>query len=41
MPAYRTAMDEKQLWQISLLLAHADKLPAEVTSVLQQPYKAD
>jgi thiosulfate dehydrogenase len=41
MPAYRTAMDEKQLWQISLLLAHADKLTAEVTSVLQQPYKAD
>ncbi len=27
MPAYGSSLSEQQLWQVSLLLAHADKLP--------------
>jgi mono/diheme cytochrome c family protein len=41
MPSYRGALSDTELWQISLLLAHADKLPSQVLSVLQQPLKED
>jgi len=41
MPAYRGPLDENKIWQVSTMLAHADKLPAEVSSALQKPYKTD
>jgi thiosulfate dehydrogenase len=34
MPAYGPSMSDRQLWQVSLLLAHADKLPASAQKVL-------
>jgi mono/diheme cytochrome c family protein len=34
MPAYGPSVSEQQLWQVSLLLAHADKLPPSVQKVL-------
>ncbi len=33
MPAYGPSMSEQQLWQVSLLLAHADKLPPSAEKV--------
>lgn len=37
MPAYRQSLSEQQLWQVSLLLAHADKLSEPVNATLSQP----
>jgi thiosulfate dehydrogenase len=37
MPSYRGALMETQLWQVSLLLAHADKLPPAVSAYLANP----
>ncbi len=37
MPAYTGAMSQTELWQVSLLLAHADKLPDSARTLLQQP----
>jgi len=37
MPAFMGALTEDQLWQVSLLLANADKLPASVKTSLSQP----
>jgi mono/diheme cytochrome c family protein len=38
MPAYKKTLSEKEMWQISQLLASAaDKLPSEVTDVLKRP----
>ena len=37
MPAYTGALNEIEMWQVSLLLANADKLPAEVHTLLAQP----
>ncbi|MGI9102059.1 MAG: c-type cytochrome [Terriglobales bacterium] len=34
MPAFQKSLSEKQLWQVSLLLANADKIPASVQQVL-------
>lgn len=34
MPAFRGRLTDKQLWQVSQLLANADKLPPSVKSVL-------
>jgi thiosulfate dehydrogenase len=34
MPGYGPSMSEQQLWQVSLLLAHADKLPPGVQTTL-------
>ena len=34
MPAYGPSMSEQQLWQVSLLLAHADKLPPGAQTAL-------
>lgn len=40
MPAYGKSLSDKEMWQISFLLAGADKLPEQVKSVLQQPAQA-
>lgn len=37
MPGYKGSLKEDQLWQVSLMLAGADKLPAAATAVLQAP----
>jgi thiosulfate dehydrogenase len=37
MPAFSPALNNDQMWQMSLLLARADKLPPEAASVLQEP----
>jgi mono/diheme cytochrome c family protein len=37
MPAYTGALTDKQLWQVSFLLANADKLPASVKAELAKP----
>jgi mono/diheme cytochrome c family protein len=37
MPAYTKSLSETEMWQVSLLLANADKLPEQVRSTLQQP----
>jgi mono/diheme cytochrome c family protein len=34
MPSFNQSMSETQMWQISLMLANADKLPSSVTAVL-------
>jgi mono/diheme cytochrome c family protein len=41
MPANRNGMNHTELWQISPLLAHADKLPSQVLSALRQTLKQD
>jgi mono/diheme cytochrome c family protein len=35
MPGFSQSLSETQMWQISLLLANADKLPHSVTAVLR------
>ena len=37
MPAFVHSLSETEIWQVSLLLANADKLPAGVRSALEQP----
>jgi hypothetical protein len=37
MAAYTGALSETERWQVSLLLANADKLPQQVRSTLEQP----
>jgi thiosulfate dehydrogenase len=37
MPAYLISLSEKERWQISFVLAGADKLPASVQEVLKKP----
>ena len=37
MPAYTNSLSQTEMWQVSLLLANADKLPAQVRSALEQP----
>jgi mono/diheme cytochrome c family protein len=34
MPAFRTSLSDAQMWQVSLLVAHADKLPPSVMAQL-------
>lgn len=34
MPGFHASLSDEQLWQVSLLLAHADKLPSEVRQEL-------
>jgi thiosulfate dehydrogenase len=38
MPAYNGSLSDTQLWQVSLMLAKADKLPASATANLHQPF---
>ena len=37
MPAFTTSLSSEQRWQVSLLLADADKLPAAARAALQEP----
>ncbi len=37
MPGFRGSLSDEQMWEISQLLATADKLPPSVTAALQQP----
>jgi thiosulfate dehydrogenase len=37
MPGFGLSMSDQQLWQVSLLLAHADKLPPGAQKVLSGP----
>jgi len=41
MPAYKGSLSETEMWQVSLLLATADKLPQQIRSQLEQPLKQD
>jgi thiosulfate dehydrogenase len=34
MPGFHASLSDEQLWQVSMLLSHADKLPAEVRQAL-------
>jgi len=37
MPGFSGSLSDEQMWQVSLLLANSDKLPAAVMSTLQEP----
>jgi thiosulfate dehydrogenase len=37
MPSFHESLSTTEMWQVSLLLANADKVPADVTAVLSQP----
>jgi len=39
MPAYSNSLNQTQMWQVSLLLANADKLSQQVRQSLQEPMK--
>jgi thiosulfate dehydrogenase len=41
MPAYTGSLSETEIWQVSLLLANADKLPQQIHSMLEQRLKQD
>jgi thiosulfate dehydrogenase len=42
MPAYKKILNDTQIWQVSLLLANADKpLPPNVFTLLKQPLNLD
>jgi thiosulfate dehydrogenase len=35
MPAFKGSLTDEQLWQVSLMLAHADKLPADAEPIVE------
>ena len=37
MPGFTDSLSQTQMWQVSLLVAHADKLPDSVKSALYRP----
>jgi mono/diheme cytochrome c family protein len=37
MPGFKSSLSETQMWQVSLLLAHADKISDTVKQELQPP----
>ena len=37
MPAYTGSLNDKEMWQVSLMLADADKLSQEARGILEQP----
>jgi mono/diheme cytochrome c family protein len=41
MPAYGQSLSNREIWQISLMLAQADKLPTEVQAKLKEPLHSD
>jgi len=41
MPGFRPALSETQMWQVSLLVANADKLPKSVHDALSLPPRAE
>ena len=38
MPAYSKSLSEKQMWQISFVMAQADKLPSAANEILLKPF---
>ena len=38
MPGFNGSLSSEQMWQVSLLLANADKLPATARRILQEPF---
>ena len=38
MPAYTGSLSETEMWQVSMVLANADKLPTDARTLLAQPY---
>jgi mono/diheme cytochrome c family protein len=41
MPAYTGALNQTEMWQVSLMLADADKIPAETKALLAQPLEVN
>ena len=41
MPSYKGDLSDKQIWEISQMLAGADKLQPDVQAILQPPVKAE
>ncbi|HLW78532.1 MAG TPA: cytochrome c, partial [Terriglobia bacterium] len=41
MPGFRNSLTDEQLWQVSFLLSHADKLPPDVRQALGAPAGQD
>ena len=41
MPGFRPALSDTQMWQVSLLVAQADKLPKSVQDALALPLRTD
>jgi thiosulfate dehydrogenase len=41
MPSFHQSLSDMQMWQVSLMLADYDKLPSDVTTVLNQPMPKD
>ncbi len=41
MPGFRSALSETQMWQVSLLVANADKLPKSVQDTISAPLASD
>ncbi|MGA7635111.1 MAG: c-type cytochrome [Terriglobales bacterium] len=41
MPGFRSGLSETQMWQVSLLVANADKLPKSVQETLSMPLPLD
>lgn len=41
MPGFRNSLTDEQLWQVSFLLSHADKLPADARQALGAPAGQD
>jgi mono/diheme cytochrome c family protein len=39
MPAYKGSLSDTQLWQVSLMLANADKLPPPAKAAVGEPFK--
>jgi len=39
MPGFNQSLSDTQMWQISLMLANADKLPTSVTAVLKERHE--
>jgi thiosulfate dehydrogenase len=37
MPGFKSTLSEPQIWQVSVLLKNADKVPASVTAALERP----
>ena len=41
MPSFHQSLTDAQMWQVSLVLANLDKVPPEVTLLLNQPLPTD
>ena len=41
MPSFRQSLSDTQMWQVSFTLANLDKVPPDVTLLLNQPLPTD